>query len=323
MIGVDRETVHVALSLNDVDAALVERRLEERGLRVVWAANAAELSVQLPEIRYLLVGRPPRLDWSRATGLELLQVAGTGVDPLFPATGLPLSVHVANTRGVHALAVRDHVLALLLAFARSLPRLLQQQARAQWQPFPVPSVAGHRLCLVGFGSIGQRVARVGKVLGMQVEAVQRTSKNSPPHPDRDQRFAPEELPQALHRADYAVICLPLTSHTRGLLSAQTLAALEPHAVLINVSRGGIVDDTALETMLRKGKLRGAALDVFEHEPLDPRSTLWSCPNLVVTPHVAGFTPDYIDTVLDVFLENLELVSEGDPPRTLVSREHEY
>lgn len=321
-MGDAREAVHVALSANAADAALVEQRLRARDLRVVWLADATELSTKLPDIRYLLIGRPPRLDWSRATQLALLQVAGTGVDPLFPAIGLPPNVQIANTRGAHVLGIRDHVLALLLTFVRELPRFSQQQARREWRPRAVPSVAGHRLCLVGFGSIGQSVARAASALGMSIDVVRRSSREAPPH-DVDRVFAPEHLEQALHRADSAVVCLPLTSQTRGLLSARTLNALRPHAVLIDVSRGGIVDQAALEALLRRGALRAAALDVFEHEPLDPQSSLWSCPNLVLTPHVAGFTPDYLDAVLDVFLKNIDLVAAGASPCTPVSRELEY
>jgi phosphoglycerate dehydrogenase-like enzyme len=119
-------------------------------------------------------------------------------------------------------------------------------------------------------------------------------------------------------ADYVVVALPLTSATRHLIDARALEQMPADACLIDVSRGGVVDLQALEVALRAGRLRGAALDVFEEEPLPAESSLWSCPRLLITPHVGGFTPDYLERTLDVFLENVELVKSGKPPRTALA-----
>jgi phosphoglycerate dehydrogenase-like enzyme len=312
--------VHIALALDEVSQRSVAKRLESAGFALRFVSTAGELAAVLPECRFLLVGRPPRLDWTPAVQLRLLQIAGTGVDPLFPATGLAGRTWIANCRGFQADAVRDHALALLLALARDLPGYLRSQSRSAWSPFPSPSLRGKKLVVVGFGDIGTRVAEAARGFGLRVHAVRRR-REIPTGVERVAGLA--ELEDVLGGADFAVICLPCTRLTRGAVGGTALAALPPRAVLVDVSRGGVVDHAAVERALREGRLAGAALDVFEDEPLASGSTLWSCPGLVVTPHVGGFTPDYIERVLDVFVDNLALVQRGLPPSTLVSREHEY
>jgi phosphoglycerate dehydrogenase-like enzyme len=307
--------VHALLRVGPSDAELVARRAGEAGFRVSWLADSQALDAELPDVEVLFVGRVPRVDWSRASKLRLLQVASTGVDPLFNTVEPPAGTWVASTRGAHADAVRDHALALVLSFARELPRLFEQQRHAEWRGLALPAVTGQLLTLVGLGSVGCKLAVAVQALGMRVRAVRRKPRAES---GVTEVFAPGQLLEALAGSDYVVLCLPSTRQSRGLMSAAALAALPAHAVLVNVSRGDLVDTAALEAALRSGRLRGAALDVFEEEPLPATSALWSCPRLLVTPHVAGWTPDYLARVLDVLIENLTLFARGLPPRTLVS-----
>ena len=316
---VDAPLVHVSLTLapemqQRYTAELAKRGYEARFLRGI------ELQKRLGECRFLLTGRPPRLDWSRATELRLIQVAGTGVDPLFPAVGLSSQTWIANLRGPHEDSVRDHVLSLMLAHARRLPHALENQRQHHWVPYSSKPLSGQTLLLVGFGGIGRRVGRAAKALGMRVVAVRRSGASSP---EVDAILGPDELANGLSNADYVVVCLPLTSKTRGMVSPPMIASLPKHAALIDVSRGGIVDHVALEAALRSGNLAGAALDVFDEEPLPVSSTLWSCPNLIITPHVGGWTETYLDQALEVFVDNVERIRRGEPPVSQVSREHEY
>lgn len=297
-----------------------ERALKSQGLAVRFLDGLEALREHLAECRYLLVGRPPRLDWSPARELRLLQVAGTGVDPLFPAVGLAETVHIANLRGPHLDSVRDHVIALMLATARKLHQALIQQMQHRWCSFPSAPLAGKTLTLLGYGGIGRRVAPVAQALGMTVRAVRRSTNIAP---GVHECYTSERLPDALRGADYLVLCLPFTSTTRGFVGEDVLGMLSPRAAVINVSRGGIIDERALERALRSGKLAGAALDVFEDEPLAPDSTLWECPGLILTPHLAGSIPDYFERVLDGFVENVGRVRRGHVPESMVSREHEY
>lgn len=299
---------------------MVTERLRRAGLRAVFLRTAAALEAALPEVELLLLGRPPRLDWSGAQRLRLLHVAGAGVDPLFPARGLREQVVITNSRGAMADAVRDHVLALVFAFARDLPRAFAQQAARSWQTYSREPIRNQRLCVVGLGEIGSRVASAGIALGFRVSGVCRSARPFPGvEPVRDVA----ELSAAFAEADYVVLCLPLTSSTRGLCDDALLGALSPRAVLIDVSRGGIVDEGALERRLRAGQLRGAALDVFAEEPLPPNSPLWTCPGLLITPHSAGSIPTYFEAVVALFVDAVERLTRGEQPRTLVSRTAEY
>lgn len=319
-MSVSTPRVHVALALDTATLRLVERRLQEADLDVAFMRSEAELAEQLPEVRFLLIDPPPRIDWSRARSLELLQGVSAGIDPLLPAEGLRPEAHIASCRGAHADAVRDHVFALVLAFARDLPRALELQRTCSFRPYPSVPLAGSTLCLVGLGEVGRRVANTARAFGMRVQAVRATGT---PDPAADVVFTPEALTAAVADADYVVVCAPLTARSRGLVSREVIAALPFQSVFINVARGALVDASALEAALRQGRLRGAGLDVFADEPLPASSSLWHCPRLLLTPHVAGRTPDSLDPVLDRFIENVERVAQGKPPRASIGREREY
>jgi phosphoglycerate dehydrogenase-like enzyme len=316
----DVARAHVALALGNAERATCSEALSRHGLQPSFVDSPEQLARALPDCEYLLLGRPPRLDWSPAVRLELLQIAGAGVDPLFPAQGLRGATTIANCRGLHADAVREHVLALLLAFARDLPRALAQQARREWQSFACPPLAGKTLVLLGHGAIGARVAVAARGFGLRVLAVTRSGRAAP---GLDAVFESAELELAVRAADYFVICAPLTPQTRGLVDARVLAALPAHAVVINVSRGALLDHTALEAALRAQRLAGAALDVVDPEPLPPASSLWHCPRLWITPHVAGHEPSYLAKVFEAFATNVARLRRGEAALETVSRELEY
>jgi phosphoglycerate dehydrogenase-like enzyme len=311
--------VHVALALDSASRQTVSAELGAAGFSAQFVRDPAQLLSALPEIELLLLGRPPRIDWSSAARLRLLHVAGAGVDPLLPALGLRAEVVISNCRGVHSGAVRDHVFGLLLAFARDLPRAFTQQQSRTWQCYPMPALSGRALCVVGLGEIGRRVCDTALSFGMQVRGVSRSGSAH-----AGVSVTPTAgLQAALQQADYVALCLPLTAQTHRLFDDAMLAALPAHGVLISVARGGIVDEVALEARLRAGELRGAALDVFEHEPLPPSSSLWDCPGLLLTPHSAGYTPDYLHAAVQSFIDAAERTLRGQQPLTLISREHEY
>jgi phosphoglycerate dehydrogenase-like enzyme len=239
---------------------------------------------------------------------------------LFPATGLPKSVCIANARGVQADAVRDHAVALLLALARRLPDAIERKARREWKRDATPPLAGKVLALLGFGAVGSRIAMTAASLGLRVRVLRRAPE---PAPGAEHVSAEGNLAKVLSGADFVVVCLPLTRRTRRLVDSAALSHLAPSACVVDVSRGGVVDHHALCAALESGRLGAAALDVFEDEPLPADSALWSCPRLLMTPHTAGYTPDYFERTVELFLENVARVRRGDVPLTAVSREHEY
>jgi phosphoglycerate dehydrogenase-like enzyme len=311
--------IHACVGPDDRARRLVSNILAATKRSVIHL-DVAALPGHLQEVEVLLCDTAPRIDWGSARRLRLLQTMGSGVDALWPAIGLSPQVHVANVRGMHLPEMRDHVLALLLAFERELPRALDQQRVRQWRPFAAGSLHGKRLCVLGLGEVGRAIAVACAGLGMRVTG---TRYEARPTPHVDDVREPDGFRSLLPEADYVVVALPLTARTRGLLDSTALALLRPSAVLIHLSRGGIVDEEALVRALRSGALRGAALDVFCEEPLPPQSRLWDAPGLIVTPHLAGFVRKYVERALGVFLANLDRLEQGQAPLTQVDRSREY
>jgi D-2-hydroxyacid dehydrogenase (NADP+) len=311
--------VHVYVPSRDKARDAVVESLSRTGRRAI-SVDADSVAALLPEIEILFAGEPPRVDWSRASRLRLLQLMGSGSEALWPATGLRQDVAIANARGIHLPEMRDHALALMLAFERELPRFFRQQAAREWRPFPPATLAGKTVAILGLGEVGRSLAAPCAALGMRVVGVRRTPE---PMQHVDVVHGPDGLERVLEIADHLVVTVPLTERSRGLLDARALARLRPSAIVIQLSRGAVLDTRALASALRDGRLRGAALDVFDDEPLPPSSPLWSTPNLVITPHVGGLVPDYVERVVRLFLENLDRVERGLPPRTEVGRERGY
>jgi phosphoglycerate dehydrogenase-like enzyme len=247
---------------------------------------------------------------------------------LFPEL-VESSVVLTNAHEVHGPVVAEHVVALIFALAKKIPQAARLQQKrlwgqnAIWNDGPRPrEVAGATLGLIGVGSIGRRVARMASALGMRVIAVRE-------HPQKEKPegiiavYAPNQLHDLLAQSDYVVVAAPLTEATRGLMSADRLAAMRPSAYLINVGRGPQVDETALGDALRNGRIAGAALDVFEREPLPAESPLWALENLLITPHTAGLTELLWLRHYALFSENLRRYLAGEPLLFVVDKRKGY
>ncbi|MBI4951084.1 MAG: D-2-hydroxyacid dehydrogenase [Myxococcales bacterium] len=288
-------------------AAAVRALAPER--RVAACARAEELGDGLGDVEVLFATYPPAGSWAGAARLRLVQLLSAGADLLLPAPDLPPGVRVAGLGDSFATETSVHALACLLASCRALPTLCLRQAARQWRPFASPTLAGSTLGVLGLGAVGARVARLGAAFGMHVLGLRREAR---PTAGVDEVFGPEGLGEILRRADYLVVALPLTPATRGLLDARALALLRPSAVLVNVARGALVDEAALDARLREGRLGGAALDAFAEEPLPPESGLWDAPNTLVTPHVAGLGRRYVERAAAVLVDNVARLERGEP-----------
>jgi phosphoglycerate dehydrogenase-like enzyme len=258
-----------------------------------------------------------------ARALELLQLAGAGVDHLLPSPDLPDHVAIAGIRGAFADEAAEHAILMMLALTRRLPELLDRQRRREWAQRPVAKLAGRTVLVLGLGEIGRRVAARASALGMRVLGVRRASAPVA-HVDRsDPCEQVGELEALLPEAEHVVVTVPLTRATRHLLDARTLALLPRGALIVHLSRGGVIDEAALLEALRSGALGGAALDVFEHEPLPPDSPFWDAPNTIVTPHVAGYGERYLETAVAALLENVRRLEAGEPLVGVIDRDAGY
>ncbi len=274
---------------------------------VVWT-SIGRIERGLGDVEILFTPTPPRIAWASAKRLRLVQLMGVGADELLPAPDLPASVAVACLRGVFAAEVCEHVFAVLLGLVRGATTLAERQARREWRPFASASLATKRMGILGFGAIGRRVARVAESFGMTVHAFSRTRG---------------DLLDVVRASDVLVVCVPRTPATERLVDRAVIAALPAGALVVVVARGGVVDEPALLEALASGHVAGAALDVFEEEPLPQASPWWSAPNVLVTPHVAGFGVRYVERAVDVLLENVRALDAGAPLVGLVDRSTGY
>ena len=275
----------------------------------------------------------PRLRW--------VQLHGAGIDhllehPLFTQS----DVMFTTASGIHAITMAEYVLAQMLAFAHRLPRMFEDKVSGTWSSPRwdryVPDVLhSATVGIVGYGSIGRQIARLAQAFGMRILAIKRDVRQladnsymiagtGDPEGEIPERiYPPQALRSFLRECDYVVLTVPLNQQTYHLINAVTLSAMKPSAVLINVSRGDVVDEAALIEALEKGVIRGAALDVFNKEPLPPTSPLWKLPNVIISPHVAGFMPDYYERAAELFAENLRRFLAGEPLFNLVDRSRGY
>jgi len=247
---------------------------------------------------------------------------------LFPML-VKSDVLITNSAEVHGPVVAEHVMALILALAKKIPQAAAfQQKRiwgqeALWKEGPHPrEISGATLGLIGLGSIGRRVARMAYAMGMRVIAVREHVEKGRPE-GVEAVFPPAKLNEVLKQSDFVVVAAPLLPETQGLINAARLAVMKPDAYLINVGRGPQVDAAALLEALAARRIAGAALDVFDKEPLPPDSPLWGTENLLITPHTAGLTDKLWSRHYELFSENLRRYLAGEPLRFVVDKQKGY
>lgn len=247
-----------------------------------------------------------------ARKLRLIQTSSIGVD-MFTKDGVPNRIAFCNAAGLKGTIVAEHALALLLGHLHGLPQMERFRARAEWSSNTmreqITSVEGLTLLSLGYGSIGGEVARKAKAFDMKVIAMNRTGTGEGA---ADEVRALNELNDILPAADVVVISLPSSPETIGLMSAVQFAAMKPSAVVINVGRGAVIDYPALLSAIISRQIAGAALDVFETEPLPPDSPLWSQSNVIISPHVAGTGGASYDRFAALLWDNINRLKNREP-----------
>lgn len=242
----------------------------------------------------------------RAKGLRWIHALAAGVETLPFDLLRKTGVIVTNSRAIYAEALGEFAIAAMLWFTKDLRRLVDNQRAHKWEPYTVERLEGKSAGIIGYGGIGKAIGRRAESLGVPVIAARRGDAIEP----------------ALG-CDFVVLSAPLTPATRGMIGAAQLARMKPSAVLINVSRGAIVDEQALTDALRGARIRGAALDVFEVEPLPESSPLWSLDNVLLSPHTADHTADAHDIAMNFFLENLDRFRRGEALQNVVDQQAGY
>jgi phosphoglycerate dehydrogenase-like enzyme len=267
-----------------------------------------------------LVPSLPRLRW--------VQVPAAGVGHLLSPELVDSAIVLTSARGIRAVAIAEHVMAAALALVRQIHTAVRRQTEHQWALDEIETggrvvtLHGRQIGIVGLGSIGREVARRAHAFGMKVVGIRRHTAR--PLPDGVARvLAPDALLELLAESDIVVLATPLTAETHHLIDRRALGAVKRGAFLVNIGRGGLVDEDALLDALRSGWLGGAALDVFATEPLPADNPFWDLPNVIVTPHVAGAMEDYWTPLMQLFADNLRRFERGEALLNVVDKRAGY
>ena len=302
------------------DALAVVR--EAAGAEVICISNAEELQARLEEAEVLCSYWVPGNWRERGKSLRWLQAAGAGVDN-FRSTGLlapDSGVIITTAVGINATTIGEYVFGSMLMYNRSWPQMVRLQDRhvwpasAQWYNLGGRELVEQTLGIVGLGNIGRRVAQLGKAFGMRVLATRRTARGDEHEANVNKLYPLSQLHELLHQSDYVVLAVPLTAETEKLIGEAELRAMRPHAYLVNVARGRVIDEKALIRALEEGWIAGAGLDVVEQEPLSPDSPLYSMPNVILTPHISGTSVNYDQRLTELFADNLRRYRADEPLR---------
>jgi phosphoglycerate dehydrogenase-like enzyme len=232
-------------------------------------------------------------------------------------------VPLTNGRGSFSRSLAEFALAGLLYFAKDLPRMRRHQAAQAWAPFDVEELHGRTLGIVGYGDIGRAVAARARPFGMRTIGLRRRAGAGDEDHLADEVWPLPRLQELMAVSDDVVVALPLTPATRHLVGEAEIRALKPTAVFVNVGRGAVVDEAALVSALVEGRIKGAALDVFEKEPLPKESPLWRLDNVLLSPHTADHTRTWLVDATRLFLQNLERFRRGEPLLTPVDKRAGY
>ncbi|MCS7061951.1 MAG: D-2-hydroxyacid dehydrogenase [Anaerolineae bacterium] len=321
----------VAHGFSDAIAAQFRRAAPDAQVRVYDTHDLSEIPSDVlaqAEVLYS-AGELPLPE--AAPTLRWVQAHSAGVDgmirhPLFlraQQAGRPTSqpIILTTAAGVHGPNISEYVLMMMLAFAHRLHRAFDMMQRRAWShdrvSFLPDELQGATAAIIGYGGIGRQVAQRCLDFGMRVLVVRRSALRDPLSPSTAgapviQVMPPERLHDVLAVSDYVVLAVPLSPQTYHLIDRDAIARMKPNAVLINIGRGDLVDESALIEALRMRRIAGAALDVFHQEPLPVDSPLWRLDNVILTPHIAGITPRYDERAGALFAENLRRYVVGEP-----------
>jgi D-2-hydroxyacid dehydrogenase (NADP+) len=308
------------------EAIAQERDLAD--LRLIPSQSKEHLMKAIAEAEVFLTFNIPHGALASARKLRWLALAQAGVEEALTPEVVALvrerGIAVTNASGVAGPMVAEHALALMLALVRQLKPALEYQQERQWAfdllHLETDNLFGKTVAILGFGNIGRRVAELCKAFQMRVLALDMAEAQS----DLAERvYPPHKLQEVLSQADFVVLCLPLTRLTQGLINRSAFSAMKPGSYLVNVARGGLVDEVALLEALDSGQVTGAALDVVAKEPLPKESPLWEHPKIIISHHLAGSGKRYFERLGKLMAQNIRNFQEGKPLTNLVDIERGF
>jgi len=291
---------HIATSL----------RRDFPGIAVLTARDSAEGCTKAEDCRVVMVLAMHATEalFERAPKLEWIQSFSAGVDKFLAMPQLANLAHLTNAKGIHGPQIGEITILYMISLLRDFPRLIRQQDQKIWDRRPGRKLQGRTVTIWGLGTIGTEVARLAKAFGMKVNAVTRTPRELP---FIDTYFSPDQLDKAASESDFLIAAAPATRDNRGRLDAEIFAAMREDGYLINIGRGNLVVELDLIDALQHGTIAGAALDVASTEPMPPENPLWSMPNVILTPHIAGMIEEYPEQIYPIVKTNMAHFLAGD------------
>ncbi len=321
--------VHIAISLAPEYVARIQAvsprlRLTQRPYSpyerpMEMETDLADVEVLLSQHAYFELTAAPRLRW--------IQLAGDGVDHLRGTPVMASDLLITNAR-IFGVPITEYVFASILAYGRRFPQIMErfQKGRTwpknQWTEYAGDEVAGKTMAIIGYGAIGRALARVAQSFGMTVVATRRRI-DRPTREEGVEIHPAAHLRQVMAQGDVVVVCLPHTAETEGVIGEAELRAMKPTAYLVNVGRGGVIQDAALLKALQEGWIGGAGLDVHAHTPLPANSPYFDLPNVILTPHLSGVSTGYPERITTLFCENLRRYMAGEPLVNIVDKRQGY
>ena len=281
--------------------AMLLERFPQLTINVVGHHN--DVGPYIADTDILLCFSPPMADHvvRDAPKLKWIQALGTGVDNIVDLPSLGPEVIVTNVRGIHGAPVSEATIAYMLSLARDLPRSARAQDKTAWERWPSRLLAGKTVGILGVGLIAEYLAPICEAFGMTVIGISGSPRETKGF---DRMVKRDDLLKIAGELDYLVALAPLTPETRGIVGDKLLAAMKPTAYLVNVARGGVVDEKALIEALDAGQIAGAALDVFSHEPLPADDPIWRAKNVTIFPHLGGYSLGYEDRAMPTIAGNM-------------------
>lgn len=268
-------------------------------------------------------GRQLRAVFPHAARLQWIHSLAAGIEnQLFPDL-VSSPIPMTNARGVYKESLGEFVIGAALFFAKDFRRMIRNQQAQRWEQFDVEEISRQTMGIVGYGEIGKAAARRGKALGMRILGTSRKVTGGEKDEIADRLFPLDQRAEMMALSDVVVVAAPLTPDTRGLVGAAEIARMKPGGILINVGRGPVIDEAAMVQALTENRIRGAALDVFDQEPLPADHPLWSLENVLLSPHCADHTSDWLQQSTEFFVSNFQRFVTGRPLLNVVDKHAGY
>lgn len=258
-----------------------------------------------------------------APNIKWVQSLSVGLEALLTKDMIESDILITNTKGCTAIPIAEHTIAMISGLARGVPQMLRNQFENEWQATPITDLFGATVGIIGYGEIGQEIAKRCKALGMHIIGCKRRPTLLNEGDPANEVVGMDQLDEVITRSDFLILALPSTKETQHIINAKKLAIMKPTSFLINIGRGNTIVEQDLLDVLQNKKIAGAALDVFEAEPLPKEHQFWNLDNIIISPHNAYYSPKTMDRYMDIFIENIKRFIQGKELLNLVDKQQGY